>query len=338
MPPEQQFQGSRGARSLPGLSHSSGSRRSIDGARGRRRVLGVPRADGWKPATFGVEAHRTTRFPLDGRHAAVACAKCHPQAGQATLYRVRFGACTDCHRDQHDVQLAGSPDQNRCESCHTVNGFRPAIFSQARHAQTRMPLGGAHLAVPCQEVSLESEPRTARPGRFRFRTPPAGAVTRTRTRASSRSGCRRSKSTVPRPAARPATAFVPGATSPSSITPTTTFRLTGTHRGVTCEQCHRPADPKFPVKGVVFRVGGHAVLRLPRGRPRGPVRLPLRRHGLRPMSRVAALEARRVRSQPEHEFQPGGSAPGSEVRPLPQSQQPDQRKAGGDLQACAEGM
>ncbi len=208
--------------------------------------------DGWKPATFGVEAHRTTKFALEGRHAAVACAKCHPPAGPATLYRVRFAACTDCHRDQHGVQLAGSPVQNRCESCHTVKGFRPATFSETRHLETRMPLSGAHLAVPCQDCHSKRA-ATDGAGRFRFPDTTCGGC-----HADPHQGQFQSRMSAVR-----ADGVAVGCEACHNLRSwsdvskfdhsTTAFRLTGTHRGVICEQCHRPADPKFPVKGVVFR-------------------------------------------------------------------------------------
>jgi hypothetical protein len=208
--------------------------------------------DGWKRATFGIEAHRTTRYPLDGRHAAVACAKCHKQAGQDTLYRVRFGACTDCHRDQHNDQFAGPPNQNRCDSCHTVNGFRPAIFSQARHAETRMPLGGAHLAVPCQKCH-SNQGADATAGHFRFQDTSCGSCHEDTHQGQFQDRMLAARADGSAAGCGACHSLRSWSDVPKFDHSDTTFRLTGTHRGVTCEQCHRPADPKFRVKGVVFR-------------------------------------------------------------------------------------
>ena len=106
-------------------------------------------ADGWKPSTYTVVSHAKSPYPLLGKHAAVTCAKCHPPAGAATRYKVRYQECIDCHRDIHAGQFADAPNQNRCEACHTVDRFQPAKFTLARHNQTRFPLEGGHLAIAC---------------------------------------------------------------------------------------------------------------------------------------------------------------------------------------------
>jgi hypothetical protein len=107
--------------------------------------------DGWKPWLFGVTEHATSKYPLEGKHAAVACEKCHTPAGKDTLYKVKFGACTDCHADAHDKQFAAAPYQNRCEECHTVKDFHRSTFSVAKHQKTRFVLAGAHVAVACAD-------------------------------------------------------------------------------------------------------------------------------------------------------------------------------------------
>ena len=107
--------------------------------------------EGWKPSLFGVKEHKTSRYPLEGKHATVECAKCHVPAGKDTVYNVKFANCTDCHKDAHDGQFAGPPYNNRCEECHTVQGFHRSLFTIAMHQKTKFPLTGAHAAVPCNE-------------------------------------------------------------------------------------------------------------------------------------------------------------------------------------------
>lgn len=97
--------------------------------------------------------HARTAFPLYGKHADVKCDSCHRTGRPRPL---RHARCTDCHEDRHAGQLAGRPDGGRCESCHDVNGFEPARFSAEDHARTRMPLTGAHLAVPCDACHREA--------------------------------------------------------------------------------------------------------------------------------------------------------------------------------------
>ena len=105
--------------------------------------------EGWKILDERNVDHNKTNFPLLGKHVAVACDKCHKPG-------VRFGkndydACLDCHSDRHFGQFAKRPDQGKCESCHTVNGFMPSLFGVASHnTETAFILAEAHLAQPCQ--------------------------------------------------------------------------------------------------------------------------------------------------------------------------------------------
>lgn len=105
--------------------------------------------EGWKPSLFDVKMHDTSAYPLKGKHTAVECAKCHTPAGKATIYKVKFAACTDCHKDAHDGQFAAAPHYNKCENCHTVMDFHRTTYTMAQHRNTRFPLTGAHAAVAC---------------------------------------------------------------------------------------------------------------------------------------------------------------------------------------------
>lgn len=107
--------------------------------------------DGWKPSLFGVKEHATSKYALEGKHAAVNCDKCHMPAGKDTVYKVKFAACTDCHQDEHDKQFATAPYQNRCEECHTVKDFHRSTFTIAKHQKTKYMLTGAHVAVACAD-------------------------------------------------------------------------------------------------------------------------------------------------------------------------------------------
>jgi hypothetical protein len=106
---------------------------------------------GWKPSLFGVKGHATSQYPLLGKHVTVECAKCHTPGGKDTVYKVKFAACQDCHKDAHDGQFAAAPYLNRCESCHTVQDFHRSTFTIANHRKTHFALAGAHVSVPCNE-------------------------------------------------------------------------------------------------------------------------------------------------------------------------------------------
>jgi hypothetical protein len=107
--------------------------------------------DGWKPSLFGVKEHDTSKYPLKGKHITVECDKCHLPAGKDTIYKVKFAACTDCHKDAHDGQFAAAPYLNKCEDCHTVLDWHRSTFTIAKHRKARFALAGAHAAVPCSD-------------------------------------------------------------------------------------------------------------------------------------------------------------------------------------------
>lgn len=101
---------------------------------------------GWERVERVSFDHARTDFPLRGRHAAVACEKCH-RPGRSV--RMAHARCADCHADAHLGQLSRRADQGRCESCHDEKSFVPARFGLEEHAATAYPLAGSHRAVAC---------------------------------------------------------------------------------------------------------------------------------------------------------------------------------------------
>jgi hypothetical protein len=92
---------------------------------------------GWKETRFD---HAKTRFPLEGEHAKVACASCHPGEHWSGVPR----ACGSCHalNDAHRGRLGED-----CASCHVVTGWKTERFD---HGKTRFPLAGAHARARCE--------------------------------------------------------------------------------------------------------------------------------------------------------------------------------------------
>lgn len=110
-------------------------------------------ANGWKPAP-GFD-HDSSAFRLTGKHAEVACDKCHlapalgivPGADGKLIPRFKplpFKLCTDCHANPHGATMAG-----RCVDCHTTRGWKVIEQSHFNHAATRYPLLGKHASVKC---------------------------------------------------------------------------------------------------------------------------------------------------------------------------------------------
>jgi hypothetical protein len=102
---------------------------------------------GWPTIAAGAFDHDKTRYPLRGRHAQVACGKCHRD--RKTSQPLAFAACTDCHADAHSGQIASRTDAGACETCHVLDGFTPARFGAGEHDRSRFPLAGAHRAIAC---------------------------------------------------------------------------------------------------------------------------------------------------------------------------------------------
>jgi hypothetical protein len=106
---------------------------------------------GWTNVKITNFDHSRTKFPLIGRHANLACEKCH---GERTVKLIKFANCTDCHKDFHRSEFASRASKGACEECHTVQGFLPSTFSMLKHDETLFRLTGAHRAIACIECHV----------------------------------------------------------------------------------------------------------------------------------------------------------------------------------------
>jgi hypothetical protein len=137
---------------------------------------------GWHASAGERFPHERTRFPLRGRHAAVACGSCHGATGSRGTFAARFldrhfERCSDCHGDPHRTEYRTVASATACESCHGEEGFAPSRFASARHGAPLFPLEGAHRAVPCADCHRRA---AGAAGDLTPRTPAAGAAARTR--------------------------------------------------------------------------------------------------------------------------------------------------------------
>jgi hypothetical protein len=108
-------------------------------------------AAGWRLKVGATFDHDRTGYPLAGRHALVACIRCHGREGS---YKGRFrgkahGACRDCHEDTHRTAFTSVEGGDRCDACHAVERFSPSSYTLDDHDRSTFPLTGAHRAVPC---------------------------------------------------------------------------------------------------------------------------------------------------------------------------------------------
>lgn len=106
--------------------------------------------NGWKnnhpSATFH---HETTKFPLNGKHAEVVCAKCHKTAD--FHQPIKHERCGDCHEDTHKGQFTSRAAGSDCGSCHTETGYKPTKFDLDTHRLAAFPLEGKHSELKCSD-------------------------------------------------------------------------------------------------------------------------------------------------------------------------------------------
>jgi len=85
--------------------------------------------------------HGRTRFPLLGRHAPVACVKCH----ETPRYKEVKTQCVECHdkEDVHKRRLG-----TRCADCHNARDWKIWDFNHDR--RTKFALDGKHRPLKCE--------------------------------------------------------------------------------------------------------------------------------------------------------------------------------------------
>jgi len=180
------------------------------------------------PALFD---HAKTDFPLENKHAKVACSACHERAasGKVAYKLAGFQKCSTCHGDPHRGRTSLSP----CTDCHTTAGWGDVKNLPPAHSPAGWPLVGKHSDVACAdchgsdltakvEKSCASCHEDAHEGRFGKRCESC----------HNESGWKNFKKT----------GFDHGKTR---------YPLVGEHRGVRCEQCHRRGG-KTVYKGIAF--------------------------------------------------------------------------------------
>jgi hypothetical protein len=100
---------------------------------------------GFKPTTFGTEAHAKTAYPLTGKHVAVACNGCHVTARPRVNLHVEKKQCAQCHDNPHGNQFAAEMLKGGCASCHETS-----TWARAKFDHSSWPLTGAHAGSACE--------------------------------------------------------------------------------------------------------------------------------------------------------------------------------------------
>jgi hypothetical protein len=86
--------------------------------------------------------HDLSQFPLLGLHRVVSCVQCHT----TQAFGGAPSTCNGCHAHD-DVHKGGLGE--KCETCHSPNGWKLWVFDHARDAH--FPLLGAHSKLICAD-------------------------------------------------------------------------------------------------------------------------------------------------------------------------------------------
>ncbi len=106
----------------------------------------------WTVARFD---HEKTKFSLlGGKHAAVACAKCHVDK----TYQSTPRTCNGCHRKDDQERGHKGRYGAKCESCHNDKGWKESTFNH--DVDTRYALKDKHRPVRCAACHLPDRPGT----------------------------------------------------------------------------------------------------------------------------------------------------------------------------------
>lgn len=99
---------------------------------------------GFRTALFGVVAHESTRFPLEGTHTAAPCSACHGSKRPLLDLRVAKRACAACHENPHGDQFEREMNDGGCAHCH-----QPSSWHAPKIDHSTWPLTGAHATTGC---------------------------------------------------------------------------------------------------------------------------------------------------------------------------------------------
>jgi hypothetical protein len=88
------------------------------------------------------------RWPIEGAHQQLACAKCHPTVAlrngdHAVRYALGFSACKDCHANPHP-KVSGD-----CGGCHGAASWSVTANAKIDHDKTGFALRGVHATTSC---------------------------------------------------------------------------------------------------------------------------------------------------------------------------------------------
>ena len=197
--------------------------------------------------------HDATRYPLRGRHAAVACAGCHVGFPSQGMHPA-FGSCNACHYDAHAGKATLAGRTVDCESCHTVDGYRPSTYTVAQHAKSAYPLDGKHAVVKCGACHTTRTVMVAGVSRKQIEMRPARAVCRD-CHADDHAGQLASRADKGACEACHRTAGWKPTTYTTQAHASLKLALDGRHAEIPCSACHAAVRAGLPPLAAPERLG-----------------------------------------------------------------------------------
>lgn len=98
---------------------------------------------GWTAEDLLFDHQTMSRYPLDGRHREVACAKCHEEMKR---FKPLETTCVTCHEDPHNGQFASD---KTCTTCHGTSGWKGRFLDFDHGRDSTFGLTGAHKDLDC---------------------------------------------------------------------------------------------------------------------------------------------------------------------------------------------
>ena len=94
--------------------------------------------------------HSKTKYPLVDKHIDVKCDKCHKKS---RLVGIPFKTCESsaCHGDPHKTQF----EEQKCEECHNIKGWKPSLFEHNSPKYTGYKLEEKHLETKCEKCHVK---------------------------------------------------------------------------------------------------------------------------------------------------------------------------------------
>ncbi len=114
----------------------------------------------WKSRLNKVFHTIDSKFPLNGRHIALTCDKCHiPAKDNFKLASAKFVGlgtrCRLCHEDPHNAQMSHS-----CETCHSEQGWKGTNLLFLHNEHSAFKLDSLHAGYSCDTCHPKTRKET----------------------------------------------------------------------------------------------------------------------------------------------------------------------------------